>query len=207
MTNSSGLKAPLTMDSKRLEYQSDNYEPFNRAVLAEIARQNQLTDSLRSQVELNKSLVLLRWASIAALLIISVSFALWLLKDKPAFSSGSMPLSSSILNVKKTAGAIQQNTPQSGAFIKTNFTVFETMTTDTGRQVVTGRIYTPDNLETPARQYCYLSVEMDNESPVNPGNDQDILMRTLANKQDGKVDFIAKDKALVDLSKTYCRFI
>ena len=118
-----------------------------------------------------------------------------------------MPLSSSILDVKKTASAIQQNTPQSESFIKTNFTVFETMTTDTGKQVVTGRIYTPDNLDAPARQYCYLSVEMDNESPVSPGNDQDILMRTLANKKDGKVDLIAEDKALVDLSKNYCRFI
>ena len=64
------------MDSKRLEYQSDNYEPFNRAVLAEIARQNQLTDALRSQVDCNKSLVLLRWAGTAGLLMVSVSFAL-----------------------------------------------------------------------------------------------------------------------------------
>lgn len=195
------------MDSKRLEYQSDNYEPFNRAVLAEIARQNQLTDSLRSQVDLNKSLVFLRWAGIAALLIISISFALWLLKDKPASSSGSIPLSTSILDVKQTASVIKQNTPQSESFIKTNFTVFETMTTDTGRQVVTGRIYTPDNLDTPARQYCYLSVEIDNESPISPGNDQDTLMRTLANKQDGKVDLVTKDKDLVNLSKSYCRFI
>lgn len=195
------------MDSKRLEYQSDNYEPFNRAVLAEIARQNQLTDSLRSQVDLNKSLVFLRWAGIAALLIISISFALWLLKDKPASSSGSMPLSTSILDVKQTASVIKQNTPQSESFIKTNFTVFETMTTDTGRQVVTGRIYTPDKLDTPARQYCYLSVEIDNESPISLGNDQDTLMRTLANKQDGKVDLFTKDKDLVNLSKSYCRFI
>ena len=195
------------MHNNTLEYQSDNYEPFNRAVKAEIARQNQLTDALRSQVALNQSLFWLRWAGIFALLIISISFALWLLKAKPSSSYTQQSPVSSTIDVKKTANVIQQNSQQSSAAIKTKFTVFETMTTDTGKQVVTGRVYTPENLETPSWQYCYLSIEMDTDSAVNSKADSDTLMRTLANKNDEKIDTITKDPLLIELSNIYCRFI
>jgi hypothetical protein len=81
------------------------------------------------------------------------------------------------------------------------------MTTDTGKQVVTGRIYSPDNLDLPSRQYCYLSIEMDTKTAVNPQADRDTLMRTLANKDDGKVDIVTKDTSLLELANSYCRFI
>lgn len=195
------------MLNKTLDFEAHNYEPFNRAVDAEIARQNQLTEALRSQVHLNQSLILLRWAGIAALFILSIGFVLWLFQAKPASNYIPQERVTSSIDVKKTANVIQQNESHSSSMIKTKFTVFETMTTDTGKQVVTGRVYVPENLEKPDWQYCYLSVSLEAGNSDAALLDQDTLMRTLANKGDGQINIVTKDDSLMKVAKNYCRFI
>ncbi|MBZ9613445.1 hypothetical protein [Rheinheimera maricola] len=194
------------MGNKSIGYQTENFGPINRAIDAEIARQHQLSESLRSQTELNKSLIVLRWAGVAALIIISVSFAFWILTAKPE-PKLYRELDSSI-DVRQAVERVSENTNTLDAMIKTQFTVFETVTTDTGKKVVTGRVYEPLNLDKPTWQYCYLSVEMDTESPLIDTSNQDILMRTLANKRsDDEVETVTKDLNNIKLAKEYCRFV
>lgn len=194
------------MTRKQFSYVTDNFEPYNRAIEADIRRHDNLSRALISQARVNKSLMILRWAGAAAMLIIAISIAIWLLTTLGTVGYDYSTAISRI-NVEDAARKVQESSPSQDPMIKTSFTVFETAVTDTGERVVTGRVYDPQDFDFPVSQYCYLEIRSD-KLGEQIQNTYDAVTKDLAKKEaKGKVETVVTDEALSLTATTYCRFI
>ena len=82
--------------------------------------------------------------------------------------------------------------------IETQFTVFHSVELDEGRRVISGWIYSPTDLDRPTSQYCYLEVP-------SPGGSSETISKTIAHKDDAKLDWIGNAE-LVVIGKKHCSF-
>ena len=98
----------------------------------------------------------------------------------------------------KAPDASQVTKDENVRSVSVDFTVFHTVRLDGNAQIVTGWVFSPDDIESPKFQYCYFDEQIEG----NKSNRTDLARNGL----DGAVNWLNVDGALVRLGEQHCRF-
>jgi hypothetical protein len=81
--------------------------------------------------------------------------------------------------------------------IKTSFTIFSVLTLASGETVTTGRVFHPDNLKIPVKQYCYLQ---------HIGEINEISGIHIAHYKENELIYLTEDDELKKIAGMNCQF-
>ncbi len=120
------------------------------------------------------------------------------LSKKDSTSISTVPdISSSIHSSKNENETSSSQSLNETQVVKTEFTVFKTIVTPSGEEVVTGKIFLPNNLSVPDSQYCYLN---------HLGNKNSFSGIYIARYRKDKIIYDSDDLDLRNIAAKYCRF-
>ena len=187
----------------KIDSVSHDYAPVNRAIDAELAKHKANNNLLRSHAFLNVCIGL-------GLLLLLLGLAYYLYRLSIQEPEVQFVYPENVAEDREIAQELAQidamtvMEDQGDANISVvasphrEYTVFLTVMSESGEEVVTGRTYSGGELERPARQYCYL----------DSGAADFIGGTPLAEiSEGGAVSVVTEDSLLKGYASRYCRFV
>jgi len=170
-----------------------NFNAVNNQIGLELEKQ-------KEQLKLERSALWQRAAIIFAIVIISSStayliyaFSIYLTKTPQTNSSTIKYISNSLPDQLSDTSHINNT-------VTVDFTVFRTEATQDGRSVVTGYNYSPDQVDFPLNQYCYISEKL-------TANNSTRVDLAYVNENDPPVWNTEISAINSDLARILCKFI
>jgi len=135
------------------DYVVNNFEAMNQAIDNEAERARGLLELYKVDRQQSKARIFLYVCVGLASLIFSTGMLVWLVMgdDSPPLQvkEGSVDHSEELEKLYASHSTEERS-------VSTKFTVFISSTTETGDEVITGLVYSPEDITLPVEQYCYL---------------------------------------------------
>ncbi len=135
------------------EHVINNFDAMNQAIDRESERARGLIELYNVDRQQRRARTFLYVCVGLASLIIAVGIMVWLVTGG---GSSSPQLKEGNADHSKELERLDASHTTEDRSVSTKFTVFINSTTEAGEEVITGLVYSPEDITSPVEQYCYL---------------------------------------------------